>query len=405
MRIGILTYYRVANFGANLQAISTYMYLKKAGHQPIFIHYMSEQLHASTDLKADENPQIKAHLLYIDKVIANQTQICFGADDINRAIAENGIEAIVVGSDAVAQHHPFLSRISFKGRFHHRIRIAKIGAERIFPNFFWGVGLNPAIPKAMMSVSSQGSEYRFFGPFVKHGIKKALSDFSFISVRDNWTKMIFEDITGKSIEKTPDPVFAFNYNADALIPDRQSTLAKFNLPERYVLISFLWTGLPQLEMQQLQQLFEQDGIACVAFPTPRGIPFKHNFAHEIPTPLSPIDWYALIKYSAGYVGSNMHPIIVALHNGVPCYSIDNYIRYDCFGRPQVDSSSKILDILSTFGLSDNYTPHLSSHTQGIAHKIHNAIVTFPHERTLAKAKSMHEAYVAMMDNLLKHLQS
>ena len=31
MRIGILTFYKVANFGANLQALSTFYYLKSKG--------------------------------------------------------------------------------------------------------------------------------------------------------------------------------------------------------------------------------------------------------------------------------------------------------------------------------------------------------------------------------------
>lgn len=36
MKIGVLTYYRTGNFGANLQAVSTYNYLKKKGHEVIF---------------------------------------------------------------------------------------------------------------------------------------------------------------------------------------------------------------------------------------------------------------------------------------------------------------------------------------------------------------------------------
>lgn len=37
----------------------------------------------------------------------------------------------------------------------------------------------------------------------------------------------------------------------------------------------------------------------------------------ISIPLNPIDWYALIKYSKGYIGERMHPIVVSLHNSVP----------------------------------------------------------------------------------------
>ena len=39
MKIGVLTFLNVANFGANLQATSTYYYLKNHGHVPVFINY------------------------------------------------------------------------------------------------------------------------------------------------------------------------------------------------------------------------------------------------------------------------------------------------------------------------------------------------------------------------------
>ena len=39
MKIGILSFYREINFGATLQALSTYKYLEKAGHFPVFINY------------------------------------------------------------------------------------------------------------------------------------------------------------------------------------------------------------------------------------------------------------------------------------------------------------------------------------------------------------------------------
>ena len=43
MKIGILTFYRVANFGANLQALSTYSYLCKHGHEVVFLEDVSFQ--------------------------------------------------------------------------------------------------------------------------------------------------------------------------------------------------------------------------------------------------------------------------------------------------------------------------------------------------------------------------
>ena len=39
MRIGLLTYHWVANYGANLQALSTYCYLDNNGYNPIIINW------------------------------------------------------------------------------------------------------------------------------------------------------------------------------------------------------------------------------------------------------------------------------------------------------------------------------------------------------------------------------
>ena len=40
MRIGLLTYHWVANYGANLQALSTYCYLDNNVYNPIIINWV-----------------------------------------------------------------------------------------------------------------------------------------------------------------------------------------------------------------------------------------------------------------------------------------------------------------------------------------------------------------------------
>ena len=81
---------------------------------------------------------------------------------------------------------------------------------------------------------------------------------------------------------------------------------------------------------------------------PVGIRFKHPFAYEIGIPLPVLNWYGLIKYASAYVGSNMHPIIVSLHNGTPCYSIDYWGTTDFWGNHLDDGSSKVAHILKVF---------------------------------------------------------
>lgn len=403
MRIGIITYYRVANFGANLQAVSTYKYLQRMGHSPIFIHYMSPQLYAATDGKYDTNAQVKAHLDFVDSVILDQTETCFNADDINNAICRYGIEAIIIGSDAVLQHHPLLSRIHIRGRFLKRISIERVNDERMFPNLFWGYGINPAVRKAIMSASAQNSAYRFFSSRLKEQMNEALEKFSYISVRDSWTRDMLKAVTGKEVPITPDPVFAFNQNAADLIPDERHIREKFHLPERYALVSFLNVNIPTEVVNRLKDRLA-GSMECVALPAPIGIQFTHNYDYEIPLPLSSADWYALIKYSSAYVGNNMHPMVVALHNNVPCFSIDNYSSYSFLGRPLENGASKIEDILLRFHLEDYRIVPYKGNTRNLDVTIAERLSSFPKDAVRATAASLGEAYRTMMQSIIKSLQ-
>lgn len=65
MRIGILTFYKVDNFGANLQAVSTYYKLIKQGHTPVLIYYESQS--SLNHRTKNQNVQSKEHLIFLEK--------------------------------------------------------------------------------------------------------------------------------------------------------------------------------------------------------------------------------------------------------------------------------------------------------------------------------------------------
>lgn len=76
---------------------------------------------------------------------------------------------------------------------------------------------------------------------------------------------------------------------------------------------------------------------------------KYDTTFVIDLPLSPLDWYYLIKYSQGYVGELMHPIIVCLHNSIPFFCFDQYgaikTIIPMLWHKRLPESSKIYDIL------------------------------------------------------------
>ena len=44
MKIGILTYHFVSNFGANIQTLSTFEYFRNVGHDPVIINWIPTDL-------------------------------------------------------------------------------------------------------------------------------------------------------------------------------------------------------------------------------------------------------------------------------------------------------------------------------------------------------------------------
>ena len=399
MNIGILTFYKVANFGANIQGVSTYYYLKKIGYNPIFLNYVSVKTENSLEESYKNSVQTKAHIDFVNSYIENQTENLYNSDDVVAAIDKYHIDAIIIGSDAVVQHHPLLSRIH-KGR-RKPFYIAHPAPERMFPNPFWGCGFADKIPTVMMSVSSQNSKYSQFSKSLKSRMFETLNNMKYISVRDTWTLNMMKAIgVNQDVKVTPDPVFAFNYNAGHLVPSEDDIRKRFSLPKDYVLVSLHSQSLTLKTLDELNSMFKAAGKTCVAFPMPGGVRYQHHFDYEIKVPLSSIDWYALIKYASGYVGSNMHPIIVSLHNAVPCFSIDHWGTKDFFNRTVRDGSSKVEHIMGVFGLKNYVKPIDNDICYVKASVIVDAIQKFPCEHVRKVALDKYDEYLKMMGEIM-----
>ena len=138
MKIGVITYYKAMNFGATLQAVSTYCYLKNHGHEPIFINYIRKEAQEAI-AKGKGDPQWKALLDFVNGIITTQTSICETAQEVLQIVKEKQIQGIIVGSDALLQHHPLLSRLH-KGR-RKPFYVSHVASDRMFPNLFWGYGV------------------------------------------------------------------------------------------------------------------------------------------------------------------------------------------------------------------------------------------------------------------------
>ena len=404
MKIGILTYHSVYNFGANLQVYSTVGYLKNHGFEPIVINWVPEDLEARY-ARTISPMQANSHKMFIKNFIPC-TGICRTNEDIAQVIKNENIKGIIIGSDAVLQHIPLISRVRLTKR---GIIYEKPESDVLFPNPFWGSFipfLKDKIPVVVMSASTMHSQFNYIRGGLKKQINSSLGQFKSITVRDEWTRSMVEYLTFGNIVPsiTPDPVFAYNQNIEEQY-SKEEILIKFRLPENYLLISFRRQNcVTKNWMNSFKLLAEKNNLQCVVLPMPGGIKFDHPYSSVIELPLSPEEWYGLIKYSSGFVGENMHPIVIALHNVIPFYSFDSYgiIKYKFFVN---EKSSKIYDILYNAGFLNNRISVLGKGYKCPApEEVFYRITNFDFSKCQLFSINQQTSYNMMMQNIISVFQ-
>lgn len=403
MKIGLLAYHSAANFGARLQLLSTYLYLKNKKHHPIVINWVPEDLERFYSHMASEEQ--KNCLQDFSNEVWEETELCRTSEDVAKVVEREGIEGVIIGSDAVAKIN--FPQIVFPCR--RIITYSRPTQDRVFPNPFWGDFLNymnTPVPVAVISASSESSPYEKIKTDTLAQMKTAVEKYKYISVRDSWTKNMFQYITNDEIQPsiTPDPVFAFNTNAASILPSKKEIKDKYSLPDRYILLSFIRKSVDDEWISDFEKEAERKGIACISLP----ISYSNSVyetKNAIKLPLNPLDWYSLIAYSDGYVGHNMHPVVIALTNGVPVFSFDNYGKSKWFGLKTDGSNSKVYHILKKAGLESNRVSSIGRNcTPPAPAEVLDKLGRFDREKTKEFAKEYYHEYEKMMEDVLSAIE-
>ena len=230
-------------------------------------------------------------------------------------------------------------------------------------------------------------------------MKECLSHASFISSRDKYTSLMLQHLldSRKTIPLTPDPVWGFNLNVKNL-PSKETILKKYGLEDNYILVSF-YKGLePNTTwFNNLKNSARIYNMTCDSLPMPQGN-FSSPLKNNITLPLDPIDWYCLIKYAKGYIGNNMHPIIVSIHNQTPFFSIDQHGRKFVSKVISNDTSSKVYDLLKRFNLLE-YRISKSKLNEITTNEICNRIMHFDIKKLTEINETMHKQYLSLMNTI------
>lgn len=347
MKIGILTYHWVYNFGANLQTLASIGCLRKYGYDPVVINWVPEDLEVIYN--RDTKPQMINAFKSFQNVYYPMTDICRNAFDIAKAIKDNAIEGVFIGADTVLMlRTPQFSKRKLK-------YIQPIQTAR-FPNPFWGEFLNYIdVPVVLYSVASLSTPYKKLKK-QKDEICEYLYRFRDITVRDKDTcNMINYFTDGKIIPLiTPDPVFNFNNNV-FFSEYEEKTLDKFHLNKKYVLLCLLEDYAPKFQKwsKELEKYVNDTGRTLIELPRQTGnqcLPISH-LSTSI---LNPLEWYIIIKNADAFVGSLMHCAVSCIHNEIPLYSLDYYGTRSFFNRIVDYKTSKTYQIMKDCGLEQYY---------------------------------------------------
>lgn len=107
MKIGIVTFYRVANYGAMLQAYALWQYLAARGHEVVFIDHSRTSVRRMPLWRCLVSRSIKGVVVKLKNYVRfpmtqfaenyPQTRRCWTLDDVREATAD--CDAFIVGSD------------------------------------------------------------------------------------------------------------------------------------------------------------------------------------------------------------------------------------------------------------------------------------------------------------------
>ena len=410
MRIGILTYHCPPNFGAQLQAISTVGYLKKAGHEPIVLNWYPQDLENmyGRRIPAEQaacHKDFTQEVLPVTEILRTEEQLANKIDSLN-------LDGIVVGSDALFKYQPLSKRSHFSLK---KLRIVKsnpLSVEDLPGNPFFGgfvSMLKKRIPVCAFSVSSQNCPYDDMNEEETQTMGSKLNNYSLITVRDEWTKKMVEHVSKHSnVGITPDPVFSFNNNCYLEMPQKEEVLSRFGIPNNYVLISFWDHNINNEYIAKLAKSVRDRGLVPVALPMPENL-YSFGIENVINLPLTPFDWYCLIKYSQGYIGERMHPIVSCLHNAVPFFSFDEYgvTKKNKFTRRiSVNTkSSKTYLILKEAGLLSNYYSYFNQESLPSTESVVDKIVSFDRDKCLQFSQKKRSEYAANMEAVLNCIKN
>ncbi len=393
MKIGILTFHAASNFGANLQAYSSVCIYRRLGHQVKVINYLrSGDFNYINTVNAK---QFQEHSSFVEESLPITREVTT-PEELLQVVKYEKFDLISIGADAVWRLPNDENKLIF------------------FADWLLNEPDHPFV--VAMSAAHMGQGFKSLPETLKKRIKDDLEKFSFISVRDEWTrKKINEDIIKRNFVKyiNPDPViWLSDFTSELKTPND----SKF-LERPYYLMSLPVRCDGNSKMREwfttFKYLVNKAGYNLVELPLPEGISGL-DFDYTIKYPINPLHWFTYIGRARAFCGLRFHAIVSSISSGTPFFSIDSYGNQSLFPRVArylgwyrvgraFDDKSKIRNLLLGSGF-EKYRVS-GSIIQISPYKVFDMLEHFDKAKLLAFRKSLRYIYTSTMDLMFESLNN
>jgi Polysaccharide pyruvyl transferase len=331
MRVAILTYQSIPNYGANLQILATTSLLRQMGHTVLVYDWYPASLRVKDEACNSLEQREACRRFAVSHLPLSRT--VHTEDDLVAITDEFSADLVLVGSDSVFH-------ITLPGR-HIQPR-----EDTSLPNPFWLGWVEQCRRRphtASLAASTMGTIFPLLSLEAQRTAGRMLRAMDVVTVRDPWSARMVSWLTLKRVRPSviPDPVTVLNdvWTSETAIP----TSPEMNEP--YVLLGFNKHIPEQWWMDELRALLRTRGLRLYSIPTHGSAVMFGDFV--IPETISPLEWYSWIKCSQGYIGGLFHTVVSCLVNNVPFVSLD-------WSRPRFRSASKIWNVCRQWNKEAQY---------------------------------------------------
>lgn len=295
---GLLTYHFVYNTGAILQAYAQSKLLNTEVIDLVPQYYIDKQ---------KKDPKRGTFDRFIqDNFLLTERRISNPSEDCSSFVNSLKKDLIIVGSD----------------------ELWKL-TDKSYPNIYW-LGEEYHGKKVSCAVSANRLPYRGLSQEVKDDMKKRLSTFDLLGVRDQHTLNLLKHLGLEGI-KVPDPTIAYDFD---------HLMTPVDFPEGKKLgIRFLYNSKWEYYASLVQEFKDHTAYSF-------GI--KNKLQDKRMTLLDPFQWISAISQMDFLITDSFHHTIFAMKHGVPVICSESSSQNNPY-------PSKMFDLLKDLDMTHCYT--------------------------------------------------